>query len=194
MGKLGFYFDMGRCIGCKSCQVACKDKNNLAAGSFYRRADFFATQGTNVLFGYSGTCGHCQNPECVAACPTGAMHKTDCGATGHDRHKCIGCGCCIWGCPLGATSFSKQSGQSQKCNSCVDLRESGRQPACVAACVSNCLAFGDLDMLKEQLGGSMENAAYFLTDISLTSPKLLIKMRKGAMGAEDTMVNGETDG
>ena len=68
----GFYFDMTACIGCRTCQVACKDKNDLEMGVIFRRlSDFEVGEYPAVqTYHYSGSCNHCEKPECVAACPT----------------------------------------------------------------------------------------------------------------------------
>ena len=82
----GFYFDMTRCIGCRACQVACKDKNRLEVGTLYRNVKSY-TVGTfpNVKsYSYSGSCNHCENPICLANCPTGAISKAEDGTVVQD--------------------------------------------------------------------------------------------------------------
>ena len=76
MGKLGFYFDSTLCIGCRTCQVACKDKNGLPAGISYRVVRSFETGDypRPGFYHYSGACNHCFSPACVASCPVGAIH------------------------------------------------------------------------------------------------------------------------
>ena len=174
MGQFGFHFDMSRCIGCKACQVACKDRHGLAAGDFFRRADIFASDADCDYYCYSGACSQCREPECARGCPTGAMFQREDGTVGNDRHKCIGCGTCVWSCPFGAPVISARSGQARKCDSCSHERQAGNQPVCAAACVSNCLTFGDIDELRERLGGTTEHALPFLPDAGTTCPALLI--------------------
>ncbi|MGL5433914.1 MAG: FAD-dependent oxidoreductase [Lachnospiraceae bacterium] len=154
MGRLGFYIDRQRCIGCKACQAACKDHNNLEMGIFFRNVfTYKAAEGNSLnLCNYSAACNHCEEPECVAVCPTGAMQKMDDGTVIYQSETCIACGSCVWGCPYGAPSFSKSGGVSQKCDSCAALRAKGKNPVCVDACITHCLQFGDLDELEQQYG------------------------------------------
>ena len=166
MGKLGFTFHMDRCIGCKACQVACKDKNHLEAGTFFRRVDTVTDGGRPVHF--SGACNHCENPACVAACPTGAMYLAPDGTVQHDDGKCIGCGSCVWACPYGAVSLSRQTGTAVKCNACEDLLKTGQQPACVQACITHCLEFGPIEPEQRQARTD------FLPDPGITNPTLRI--------------------
>lgn len=168
MNKLGFYYNMNTCVGCGACQLACKNTHNLKAGEFFRRVEMLP-QGP-----FSGSCNHCEEAACVAACPTGAMYKAEDGTTQHDDGKCIGCGACIWNCPYGAVSFSKTKGVSQKCDSCADRRAKGLEPACVSACPTNSLSFKELDKREADLP--------FLPDYEKTLPCLKVKPSKRLKG------------
>lgn len=97
------------------------------------------------------SCLHCETPDCVTVCPTGASYKrVEDGIVLVDEDKCIGCQLCAWACPYGAREFSAQRGVMQKCTLCVDriynetLDEIDRQPACVMACPTRARHFGDL--------------------------------------------------
>ena len=82
---------------------------------------------------------------CVAACPNGAFYKEADGTVRHDDGKCIGCGKCLWACPYGSISLSKERGVAQKCTGCYDRRQQGLDPACVAACINRSLQWGKTD-------------------------------------------------
>ena len=108
---LGFYFDMTRCIGCRACQVACKDKNRLDVGTIYRTADSYevGTFPKVKMYSFSTSCNHCQNPACVSACPVGAMYKAEDGTVLHDDKLCIGCQACVSACPYDVPQYIEAS-------------------------------------------------------------------------------------
>jgi anaerobic dimethyl sulfoxide reductase subunit B (iron-sulfur subunit) len=177
VGQLGFYFNMQACIGCRTCQIACKDKNDLPMGKFYRHVrSFEGGQFPNPFaFNLPSTCNHCADPACVRACPTGAMHKADDGTVQHDDDACIGCRSCMSMCPYDVPQFFEDLGIVGKCNACIDLRESGGNPACVDACVMRCLEFGPLDELRAKHEGEDLTAALsVLPTPEITSPSLLV--------------------
>ncbi len=193
MPRLGFYFEMERCIGCKACQVACKDKNNLEPGVFFRSVttcEVEEAEGKRLRH-FSGACNHCENPACIEACPTGATYQAGDGTLLQNRSKCIGCGQCIWACPYGAPSFSHQSGAAGKCDSCADLRSEGKQPACMDACVTHCLHFGELEKLAAKYGSNTVAELSVLPGYDVTRPALLIKIDKAAR-ADKTECAGKT--
>jgi len=97
------------------------------------------------------SCLHCETPDCVTVCPTGASYKrAEDGIVLVDEDKCIGCKLCSWACPYGAREYSEVRGVMQKCTLCVDriyndsFEEIDRQPACVMACPTRARHFGDL--------------------------------------------------
>lgn len=167
MSQRGFRLDMSRCIGCKACQVACKEKNGLPPGVYLRRAEGRETmEGRGVR--YSGACNHCARPACAAVCPTGATEKLDDGMVIHRDEGCIGCGRCVAACPYGAPFLDEATGLACKCNAC------GGEPACVAACPTRALEYGEL----EELGAGTKTWGAFLPDFlpdpAQTGPALLV--------------------
>ena len=203
MSRLGFIYDQTRCIGCNTCQMACKDKNNLEKGMFYRRAvtveadpwqpeatrkncespaTTASIQKSRIWMHYSGSCNHCAHPACVKACPTGAMHITEDGTVLASADKCIGCGLCAKACPYHAISLSSKTRVAMKCDACADLRAKGQKPACVDACLTHCLTFGDIENLDSMDPDSTwTNTLSFLPDPSQTDPSLRIKPKKGGI-------------
>ncbi|HET8897565.1 MAG TPA: 4Fe-4S dicluster domain-containing protein [Rhodanobacteraceae bacterium] len=109
------------------------------------------TSNPGLTVHFPRSCLHCETPDCVTVCPTGASYKrAEDGIVLVDADKCIGCQLCAWACPYGAREFSAKRGTMQKCTLCVDriynetLDEADRQPACVMACPTRARHFGDL--------------------------------------------------
>lgn len=183
MAQYGFYFDMTFCIGCRTCQIACKDKNDLKIGTLFRRVRSFESgvYPKPGIYYYSGTCNHCQNAKCVKGCPTGAMHYGDDGTVQHDANLCIGCKYCTWNCPYSVPQYMEDKNIVGKCDSCKDLRDAGENPACVDACPMRALKFGDLDKLKKEYGPGSVSEIPILPSASVTKPSLLIKPKSCAL-------------
>ena len=184
-----FYFDASACTGCKACQVACQDKNDLPAGMLWRRVFSYGggswtqqgeTMAPNNLFAYSVStaCQHCQTPRCLQVCPAAAISKREDGIVLIDANKCIGCRYCEWACPYGAPRFNEEAGVMTKCNFCYDLQDQGLNPACVDACVMRALESGELAELQRKYGA--ENAIEPLPEARYTSPALVITLHKHA--------------
>jgi len=184
--RLGFYFDSRACIGCRACQIACKDRNDLGVGVLFRKVSTFetGTYPTAQTYHYSGTCNHCAEAKCVKGCPTGAMHFAEDGTVQHDKNKCIGCRYCVWNCPYGVPQFIKETGIVGKCDSCKDFRENGNNPVCVDACVMRCLDFGDLDKLSAKYGIDLVKKLPILPSADITDPSILIKPKKSALNSQ----------
>lgn len=139
-----FRFDSSACSGCKACQAACKDKNNLPAGVFWRRVievsggDWVKENGawTNTVFAYnlSMACNHCVHPKCAGVCPVDAYTVRPDGIVLLDSTRCVGCGYCNWACPYAVPQYDPAQGVMGKCNFCFDALDAGQQPSCTAAC------------------------------------------------------------
>jgi anaerobic dimethyl sulfoxide reductase subunit B len=184
-----FYFDSSACIGCKVCQIACQDKNDLPASLLWRRVFTYGGGTWNQqggiltpvnLFAYSVStaCQHCENPVCRDVCPAAAISKRADGIVLIDKDKCIGCRYCQWACPYGAPVFNEEIKVMTKCTFCADLQDQGLNPACVDACVMRCLEFGDLDELRQKYGDLA--AIEPLPTSSITKPSLVITPHKHA--------------
>ena len=182
----GFYFDMTRCVGCRACQVACKDKNNLEIGTILRTAKTYEVgEFPKVnMYNYASTCNHCENPACVAACPVGAMYKAEDGTVLHDVDMCVGCQACIKACPYSVPQFVAEQSKVRKCDGCAALRAKGENPVCVDACPSRALDFGDVEALKAKYGADLVKDIAILPDSSVTGSTTLIKANACALEAE----------
>ena len=156
MANYAIITDLNRCTGCLACTVACKAINGVDVGSFWIKT---LRVGPHPIEGGSGTfpdvemyflpvqCQHCENPECVKVCPTGASHKLEDGTVQVDKAKCIGCQFCVMACPYGVRAYdtSKDKGVIEKCTMCAHLIDKGEKPACVKHCPGQARKFGDLD-------------------------------------------------
>jgi anaerobic dimethyl sulfoxide reductase subunit B (iron-sulfur subunit) len=187
--QYGFYFNANLCTGCKACQVACKDKWDLDVGVTWRRVaeytggnwiqDKDGTYRQDVFAYYTSlACNHCQEPPCKEVCPTQAITKREDGIVMINQEACVGCRYCEWSCPYNAPQFDETRGVMTKCNLCYDAIDAGESPACVAACPSRALDFGELEELKAKYGGVDEIAP--LPEASITQPSLVITPHKHA--------------
>jgi anaerobic dimethyl sulfoxide reductase subunit B (iron-sulfur subunit) len=160
VNQYAFLVNSDACSGCKTCQVACKDKNDLPVGLHWRRV-FEVTAGdwqqrdaawvtTVVAYNVSATCHHCLNPACIPCCPTEAIAKTETGIVLIDESACRNCHACELACPYGAIQFNPARNTTMKCDFCVDLLDMGQPPACVAGCPNRALDFGDLSDLRRR--------------------------------------------
>lgn len=192
--QAAFLVDLTLCTGCKTCMIACGDKHDLpvpvnwrrvveySGGTWMRDGDGFRHQ----VFAYylSAACNHCRDPICVQACPTTAMHKTDSGIVAVDPDRCMGCRYCEWSCPYGAPRFDAERGCMTKCDFCIDDVRSGGTPACVAACPTRALAFGEIDDLEREHGA--DTAVAPLPRADLTRPCLVLVPHRHALPVDST--------
>ena len=159
--------DANKCIGCRACQVACKQWNELPGqettneGTYENPPQLSAYTFTKIRFNeleYNGKfhwlfnkvqCMHCEHPACVAACLVGALQKTENGSVVYDDNKCIGCRYCMVACPFGipAYEWDKVLPWVRKCTFCADRQAAGLKPACVTTCPTGALEFGERDAL-----------------------------------------------
>lgn len=150
--QLGFIHNNVDCIGCRACEIACKDKNGLAAGPRFRRVMYIEGGSYPDVYAYkvNMSCNHCAEPACLPACPTGAILKRqNDGIVDIDSTLCIGCRRCEAACPYGAPQFIPEQNIVSKCNMCVDEIDAGRKPYCVMACMMRVLDIGPIDKLRE---------------------------------------------
>ena len=183
MARKGFYVNIDRCTGCRTCQVACKDVNDLEVGLNFRRvATFEVGSYPNArMYHLPMGCNHCNTPACTAVCPTGAMYvDEEDGTVQHDDNKCIGCESCAKACPYGVPQFVEELGKVHKCDACIKLRAKGEQPACVASCTMRALEFGDVEELKKKHPGAVDKIAA-IAGPELTQPTTLYNVKPAAL-------------
>lgn len=185
MTQKGFYIDVSRCTGCRTCSVACADKNGTPPGIDFRRVleveggswkeDKNGAWRQDVFAYYvSIGCNECADPACVKACPTKAhMKRAEDGLVVIDESKCIGCGLCAKACPYGVPQLNTKKRKMTKCDGCLDRTTKGLNPVCVESYPERAIEFGDIEELRKKHGTLGSIAP--LADASVTKPSLVIK-------------------
>ncbi len=155
------YIDTSTCIGCKACEVACQEWNDLGVlettqtGTYQTLPTLHAQYWNLIRFNerdFDGgiawlmrkdQCMHCEEPGCLAACPApGAIVQYENGIVDVNPDQCIGCRYCETGCPFDVPRFHETTGKMAKCTMCVDRVSVGLEPACIKSCPTGCLHFG----------------------------------------------------
>ncbi|MGI4977878.1 MAG: 4Fe-4S dicluster domain-containing protein [Janthinobacterium lividum] len=177
----GFFTDTTLCIGCKACEVACKEWNNLPADNIGLTGESFDNTGAlsantwrHVAFveqdvrsdletpfqsGWvmlSDVCKHCHNAPCLEACPTGALFRTEFDTVVVQQDICNGCGYCVPACPFGVVDISTMDGKAHKCTLCYDRLKGGLEPACAKSCPTESIQFGEVELLQERAAKRVE--------------------------------------
>jgi formate dehydrogenase iron-sulfur subunit len=163
--RKGFFTDTTVCIGCKACEVACKQWNDLPSDggellpgrSYDNTGQLGANTWRHVRFAevddkwtfMSDVCKHCANAGCLDACPTGALIRSEFGTVVLQPDICNGCGYCIPSCPFGVIDRDHDDGRAAKCTLCYDRLEDGMEPACAKACPTDSIQFGDYEDLVD---------------------------------------------
>lgn len=147
MARYGMLINTKKCVGCYACRVSCQMQNELPVDeSFIKFFDIETGIFPNVRNEIIPVqCQHCEDAPCVDVCPTKATYTNEDGIVLVDHDRCIGCKYCMVACPYGARTQNEKTGVVEKCRFCVNLVAKGKQPACVATCISNARIFGDLD-------------------------------------------------
>ena len=177
---VGFYTDTTVCIGCKACQVACHQWNELPAGhgpgrrelpvlsgnsydntqslsdvnwrhvKFIEQFSSDANRSQAAWLMMSDVCKHCVDAPCLEVCPTGAILRTEFDTVYINEPACNGCRDCVSACPFGVIHMSETKGIAQKCTFCYDRLKNGLTPACAQACPTESIRFGPIGTLKKK--------------------------------------------
>ena len=145
--RYAMLFDLRKCIGCDSCAVACKSENDVPLGvwrSWVKKTEKGHYPHVRE-FALPITCNNCENPICVTVCPVNAGIKRPDGIVYIDPHRCIGCRYCMASCPYGVRYIHPTRKIAEKCYWCHHLVDAGLLPACVQACPTGAILFGDLN-------------------------------------------------
>ena len=177
MSVSAFLTDSTLCIGCKACEVACKEWNGIendgfdfsgfsydntgAVGASTWRHVKFVEQAPEPGFGgnagevtswtfSSDVCKHCEQAGCLEACPTGSIVRTELGSVFIQPDVCNGCGYCVVSCPFGVVEKNEKDGRAFKCTFCYDRQKVGLKPACAQACPTESIQFGEIEILRSK--------------------------------------------
>ncbi len=173
--RTGFFTDTTLCIGCKACEVACKQWNQLPADGFIFSGNSYDNTGhlsettwRHVAFkekfdGHvarwlmlSDVCKHCEEAPCEQSCPTGSIVYNQFGNVYVQTDICNGCGYCISACPFGVLGRSPEDGHAHKCTLCFDRQSGGLEPACAKACPTASIQFGPVEELRDKARARVE--------------------------------------
>jgi formate dehydrogenase iron-sulfur subunit len=175
--ETGFFTDTTLCIGCKACEVACKQWNQLPSdgfewtgNSYDNTSQLSDTTWRHVAFVeqldggerpdrwlmMSDVCKHCAAAPCQEACPTGALIYNEFGNVYVQQDICNGCGYCVVSCPYGVIARSDRDGRAHKCTLCYDRQRGDLEPACAKACPTDSIRFGPVADLRELARGRVE--------------------------------------
>ncbi|AET68994.1 Fe-S-cluster-containing hydrogenase subunit [Desulfosporosinus orientis DSM 765] len=167
MNQYAMLVDVSRCIGCKSCTVACMQENGLQSGNSWLSVKPRELL-TDYLVRYNipQSCRHCADPICVAVCPVGAIKPEENGLVSHDVEKCIGCQVCAAACPHSGIKIMT-NGKVGKCSFCSHLLQRGEEPACVAVCPVDARVFGEREVLIREAAARKEELISRGTEVYL---------------------------
>ena len=179
--RKGFFTDTTICIGCKACEVACKQWNQLpddglmfTGMSYDNTAQLGASTWRHVAFierpvalsnqdagafswlFSSDVCKHCARAGCLESCPTGAIIRTEFDSVYVQPDICNGCGYCVVNCPFGVIDRNEDDGRAFKCTLCYDRLKEDMEPACAKACPTDSIHFGDLEDLRSMARARVE--------------------------------------
>lgn len=177
---MGMLFDASMCVGCKECQLACKerlvslnteedvseydlDPTDLSAYTWSLIKLYKDEKDDDKSTFVKVQCMHCLSPACESVCPVGAIKKTDAGPVVYDAEKCFGCRYCMAACPFNVPKYQweKVFPLIQKCDFCADRQEAGLQPACASVCPTGAIQFGKReDLLKIAKNRIKEDSSY----------------------------------
>jgi formate dehydrogenase iron-sulfur subunit len=178
--RVGFFTDTSICIGCKACEVACKEWNDVPENAFelstwsydntraldadnWRHVAFIEQEveapgggeGVRWLMS-SDVCKHCSEAACLDVCPTGAIFRTEFGTVVVQEDVCNGCGYCIPACPFGVIGQRREDGRAWKCTLCYDRLRGEMEPACAQACPTDSIQFGPLAELHQRAADRLD--------------------------------------
>lgn len=150
--------DLDSCVRCYSCEIACRQENQLVSESKSRWCRVFSigprkVNGELHLDFVPILCLQCEDPTCAYFCPVEAISRREDGIVVVDEGVCRGCRQCQYGCPYGVMQFNEVTQKAGKCNLCLSRAEDGIEPSCVQHCIGGALRFVSSHELEEIADG-----------------------------------------
>jgi len=174
MAQQAFCVDLGKCIGCNACVIACKQWRELP-DAIARRVVYDLPEKLveSPLRNYlSVSCNHCDNPGCMSGCPAGAYTKNDQGIVVHNPDVCVGCKLCEWTCPYNVPTFDETAGVMNKCDMCVGRTDNPGQPACAEFCPVDAIQVYNVEQIPEGYQRGVDG----YPDVNLTGANIYVKL------------------
>lgn len=163
--RAGFIFNADDCIGCKACEIACKNENQTQTGIEWRKVKKISSE----LY-LSVSCNHCDSPECFRVCPERAFSKRKDGIVQIDESLCTGCRLCVSACPYQAPQFNPETQKVSKCQMCYQRQDIGLVPACIEACTTGALNEIDLNTFEDT---HAIRCLQGFPDVTITCPSII---------------------
>jgi len=174
LARAGMLVDLRRCTGCHACSVACKTEHDVPLGGFRTRVRYLERPDRDTLAFLPLLCMHCKDAPCMPACGSEAIRRLDDGRVVIDAERCDSAKDCVAACPYGAIYIDPHTDKADKCDFCTHRTEVGLEPACVTACPTDALVFGDVEDPEDPVAkiAKRENAKAF-KEAANTSPVVL---------------------
>ncbi len=165
--------NLDRCVGCRGCEVACKQENGIPLGERWNKVIECGPYGEYPdmsMYFIPVMCQQCEDAPCVNNCPTGASYRDpQTNTVLVNKELCIGCKYCMIACPYGVRQWHEEEHCVEKCTLCSHLTINGELPMCVRTCAAGARFYGDLDDpdsdAARALAQAPEGSVYTLTDV-----------------------------
>jgi formate dehydrogenase iron-sulfur subunit len=195
--------DTTRCVGCGACSQACKEQNQLPAGSGDYLRESLGAQTLTVVNNRNGRyvrrmCMHCESPTCESVCPVGALEKTAAGPVVYHAERCIGCRYCMQACPFGVPRYEWDSALPyvRKCTMCAERQANGSATACATVCPTGATTYGERQELIQEARRRIEadpdryfDHVYGIEEIGGTSVLMISDVAPAELGLPTNLGN-----
>lgn len=172
MKQLGFLIDISKCVGCKTCQYACKNENSLI--DYTRRRVIKIKTENNTFNSLSIACNHCETPACMRVCPKNCFLKKRNGIVIYIQDNCNNCQQCISACPFGAIQINPITNKIDKCDMCEERLKRDLNPICVSSCITGAIEIIDLNS-EQSINTSKYMPGFEMKRI--TNPSIRFKLK-----------------